>query len=154
MYHNWQIANLNLHAHLMSSPHRRHAVENNVVCLFLARTCGSNLRGPSGVITSPNYPVQYEDNAQCVWVITSSDPDKVRLSWPLGSWRRPALSNGQPGRATHPSLLSFESNSSCCVVSAHPHLLESKRGLSEGHFRLVLGYVHVFLQFYSDIVGV
>ncbi|XP_074185389.1 CUB and sushi domain-containing protein 1 isoform X1 [Rhinolophus sinicus] len=42
-----------------------------------ARTCGSNLRGPSGVITSPNYPVQYEDNAQCVWVITSSDPDKV-----------------------------------------------------------------------------
>ncbi|ELK10063.1 CUB and sushi domain-containing protein 1 [Pteropus alecto] len=42
-----------------------------------ARTCGSNLRGPSGTITSPNYPVQYEDNAHCVWVITTSDPDKV-----------------------------------------------------------------------------
>ncbi|XP_036084876.1 CUB and sushi domain-containing protein 1 isoform X1 [Rousettus aegyptiacus] len=42
-----------------------------------ARTCGSNLRGPSGTITSPNYPVQYEDNAHCVWVITTSDPNKV-----------------------------------------------------------------------------
>ncbi|XP_045432188.1 CUB and sushi domain-containing protein 1 isoform X1 [Pipistrellus kuhlii] len=45
--------------------------------LCRARTCGSNLRGPSGTITSPNYPVQYEDNAHCVWVITASDPDKV-----------------------------------------------------------------------------
>ncbi|XP_078503642.1 CUB and sushi domain-containing protein 1 [Lissotriton helveticus] len=42
-----------------------------------ARTCGSNLRGPSGTITSPNYPVQYEDNAHCVWVITTTDPEKV-----------------------------------------------------------------------------
>ncbi|KAF7710922.1 hypothetical protein HF521_009794 [Silurus meridionalis] len=41
------------------------------------RTCGSNLRGPKGVITSPNYPVQYENNAHCVWVVTALDPDKV-----------------------------------------------------------------------------
>ncbi|XP_063297188.1 CUB and sushi domain-containing protein 1 [Pelobates fuscus] len=42
-----------------------------------ARTCGSNLQGPVGIITSPNYPVQYEDNAHCVWVITSVDTEKV-----------------------------------------------------------------------------
>eukprot|EP00062_Callorhinchus_milii_P009370 gi/632953198/ref/XP_007892273.1/ PREDICTED: CUB and sushi domain-containing protein 1 [Callorhinchus milii] len=42
-----------------------------------ARTCGSNLRGPSGIITSPNYPVQYENNAHCVWVITTTDPEKI-----------------------------------------------------------------------------
>ncbi|MBN3320802.1 CSMD1 protein, partial [Atractosteus spatula] len=42
-----------------------------------ARTCGSNLRGPKGFITSPNYPVQYENNAHCVWVITASDSEKV-----------------------------------------------------------------------------
>uniref|UniRef100_A0A3P9H2P8 CUB and Sushi multiple domains 1 n=1 Tax=Oryzias latipes TaxID=8090 RepID=A0A3P9H2P8_ORYLA len=41
------------------------------------RTCGSNLRGPKGVITSPNYPVLYESNAHCVWVITAMDPEKV-----------------------------------------------------------------------------
>lgn len=52
--------------------------EVTLLCVFAARTCGSNLRGPSGTITSPNYPVQYEDNAHCVWVITASDPNKVR----------------------------------------------------------------------------
>ncbi|XP_072912857.1 CUB and sushi domain-containing protein 1-like [Hemitrygon akajei] len=42
-----------------------------------ARTCGSNLHGPSGIITSPNYPVQYENNAHCIWVISTTDPDKI-----------------------------------------------------------------------------
>uniref|UniRef100_A0A4W5QU46 CUB and Sushi multiple domains 2 n=1 Tax=Hucho hucho TaxID=62062 RepID=A0A4W5QU46_9TELE len=40
-------------------------------------TCGSNSRGPKGFITSPNYPVQYDNNAHCVWVITALDNRKV-----------------------------------------------------------------------------
>uniref|UniRef100_A0A672HNZ9 CUB and Sushi multiple domains 3a n=1 Tax=Salarias fasciatus TaxID=181472 RepID=A0A672HNZ9_SALFA len=41
-------------------------------------TCGSNLQGPSGTFTSPNFPIQYESNAQCVWIITASNPNKVK----------------------------------------------------------------------------
>ncbi|KAJ8013388.1 hypothetical protein DPEC_G00052750 [Dallia pectoralis] len=41
------------------------------------KTCGSNLQGPSGTFTSPNFPIQYESNSQCLWIITASDPNKV-----------------------------------------------------------------------------
>ncbi|XP_041439963.1 CUB and sushi domain-containing protein 2 isoform X1 [Xenopus laevis] len=42
-----------------------------------ARMCDAHLRGPSGIITSPNFPVQYDSNAHCVWVITALNPSKV-----------------------------------------------------------------------------
>uniref|UniRef100_A0A671RP15 CUB and sushi domain-containing protein 2-like n=1 Tax=Sinocyclocheilus anshuiensis TaxID=1608454 RepID=A0A671RP15_9TELE len=42
-----------------------------------APMCGGQLRGPSGIITSPNFPVQYDNNANCTWIITTSDPSKV-----------------------------------------------------------------------------
>uniref|UniRef100_A0A8C7ZCP2 CUB and Sushi multiple domains 3b n=1 Tax=Oryzias sinensis TaxID=183150 RepID=A0A8C7ZCP2_9TELE len=41
------------------------------------KTCGSNLQGPSGTFTSPNFPTPYESNSQCVWIITASNPNKV-----------------------------------------------------------------------------
>ncbi|KAK3532300.1 hypothetical protein QTP86_016064, partial [Hemibagrus guttatus] len=41
------------------------------------KTCGSNLQGPSGTFTSPNFPIQYESNSQCVWIISASNPNKV-----------------------------------------------------------------------------
>uniref|UniRef100_A0A8C9TQI4 CUB and Sushi multiple domains 3 n=1 Tax=Scleropages formosus TaxID=113540 RepID=A0A8C9TQI4_SCLFO len=41
------------------------------------KTCGSNLQGPAGTFTSPNFPIQYESNSQCVWIITASNPNKV-----------------------------------------------------------------------------
>nr|XP_015204236.1 PREDICTED: CUB and sushi domain-containing protein 2 isoform X1 [Lepisosteus oculatus] len=42
-----------------------------------APMCGGQLRGPTGLITSPNFPVQYDNNANCTWVITASDLTKV-----------------------------------------------------------------------------
>ncbi|XP_031645143.1 LOW QUALITY PROTEIN: CUB and sushi domain-containing protein 1 [Oncorhynchus kisutch] len=42
-----------------------------------APMCGGQLRGPNGIITSPNYPVQYDNNANCTWVIIATDTTKV-----------------------------------------------------------------------------
>uniref|UniRef100_A0A8I3WLK1 CUB and Sushi multiple domains 2 n=1 Tax=Callithrix jacchus TaxID=9483 RepID=A0A8I3WLK1_CALJA len=39
--------------------------------------CDAHLRGPSGIITSPNFPIQYDNNAHCVWIITALNPAKV-----------------------------------------------------------------------------
>lgn len=53
------------------------AQQHIVFLLLTVKTCGSNLQGPSGTFTSPNFPIQYESNAQCVWIITASNPNKV-----------------------------------------------------------------------------
>uniref|UniRef100_A0A6I8P402 CUB and Sushi multiple domains 2 n=1 Tax=Ornithorhynchus anatinus TaxID=9258 RepID=A0A6I8P402_ORNAN len=42
--------------------------------------CDAHVRGPAGIITSPNFPIQYDNNAHCVWVITAVNPAKVQLS--------------------------------------------------------------------------
>lgn len=69
----------------LSKEHRAHPKATRphspvcLVFLLTARMCDMYLRGPSGVITSPNYPVQYDNNAYCVWVITALNPAKVGL---------------------------------------------------------------------------
>lgn len=60
--------------------------------LSTARMCDAHLRGPSGIITSPNFPIQYDNNAHCVWIITALNPAKVRLpqlgnQGPVGRYR-------------------------------------------------------------------
>lgn len=47
--------------------------------------CDAHLRGPSGIITSPNFPIQYDNNAHCVWIITALNPAKVRLLGKMGN---------------------------------------------------------------------
>ncbi|GAA6082922.1 CUB and sushi domain-containing protein 1 [Tachysurus ichikawai] len=41
--------------------------------------CGGTLRGQSGVITSPNYPQEYNNNADCTWTVLAEPGDTIAL---------------------------------------------------------------------------
>ena len=40
-----------------------------------AQSCGGELSGFSGEITSPGWPGQYPDNSDCTWIINTPSPD-------------------------------------------------------------------------------
>ncbi|CAL8364647.1 unnamed protein product [Arctogadus glacialis] len=41
--------------------------------------CGGTLRGQSGVITSPSYPGEYNNNADCTWTVLAEPGDTIAL---------------------------------------------------------------------------
>lgn len=41
--------------------------------------CGGTLRGQSGVITTPNYPAEYSNNADCTWTVLAEPGDTIAL---------------------------------------------------------------------------
>ncbi|CAB1450920.1 unnamed protein product [Pleuronectes platessa] len=41
--------------------------------------CGGTLRGQSGVITTPNYPTVYNNNADCTWTVLAEPGDTIAL---------------------------------------------------------------------------
>jgi len=43
--------------------------------------CGGNFTGSSGVITSPNYPSNYPNDTECVYVITVTEGRHIRLNF-------------------------------------------------------------------------
>lgn len=41
--------------------------------------CGGTLRGQSGAITTPNYPAEYNNNADCTWTVLAEPGDTIAL---------------------------------------------------------------------------
>uniref|UniRef100_A0A8B9NTK1 CUB and sushi domain-containing protein 1 n=2 Tax=Aves TaxID=8782 RepID=A0A8B9NTK1_APTOW len=41
--------------------------------------CGGTLRGTSGTISSPHFPSEYENNADCTWTILAEPGDTIAL---------------------------------------------------------------------------
>lgn len=55
---------------------------NSFTILFLSAAddgCGGTLRGQSGVITTPNYPSEYNNNADCTWTVLAEPGDTIAL---------------------------------------------------------------------------
>lgn len=41
--------------------------------------CGGTLRGQSGIISSPHFPSEYHNNADCTWTILAELGDTIAL---------------------------------------------------------------------------
>ncbi|KAF7245891.1 CUB and sushi domain-containing protein 2 [Varanus komodoensis] len=41
--------------------------------------CGGTLRGQSGIISTPHYPSEYINNADCTWTILAEPGDTIAL---------------------------------------------------------------------------
>lgn len=48
-------------------------------CVLAEGACGGTLRGTSGIISSPHFPSEYENNADCTWTILAEPGDTIAL---------------------------------------------------------------------------
>lgn len=56
------------------------AKSHNLHSLFPADdACGGTLRGQSGIISSPHFPLEYGNNADCTWTILAEPGDTIAL---------------------------------------------------------------------------
>lgn len=53
----------------------------NISSLFLTAedACGGTMRGSSGIISSPSFPNEYHNNADCTWTIVAEPGDTISL---------------------------------------------------------------------------
>ncbi|KAL7980563.1 hypothetical protein Chor_001717 [Crotalus horridus] len=47
--------------------------------MFSDDACGGTLRGQSGIISTPHYPLEYNNNADCTWTILAEPGDTIAL---------------------------------------------------------------------------
>ncbi|XP_029473519.1 CUB domain-containing protein 2 [Rhinatrema bivittatum] len=57
----------------------RHVASKGFFAVYRKDVCGGVLTGLSGVITSPDYPENYPNNADCRWIIRVASPSVVKL---------------------------------------------------------------------------
>ena len=50
-------------------------------CLNIEAPCGDQLSGPSGKITSPDWPNEYPNFADCFWGIDCSNGENVEITF-------------------------------------------------------------------------
>lgn len=56
------------------------AQRHKLPSLFAADdACGGTLRGQSGIISSPHFPLEYGNNADCTWTILAEPGDTIAL---------------------------------------------------------------------------
>lgn len=56
------------------------ATHKSLVSLSVADdACGGTLRGQSGIISSPHFPAEYHNNADCTWTILAELGDTIAL---------------------------------------------------------------------------
>ena len=55
-------------------------VKPDVIKFHTLHRCGDTLTAPSGTITSPNYPNNYDDNRECIWKIITGPGTSVQLT--------------------------------------------------------------------------
>ncbi|XP_074049030.1 cubilin [Macrotis lagotis] len=56
--------------------------------------CGTNFTNPSGYIVSPNYPRQYDNNMNCIYVIKANPQDAVVLNFQTFHLEAPSALSG------------------------------------------------------------
>ena len=58
----------------------RKTVHANYCCLVISG-CGGIVTGTSGVLTSPNFPNNYDHDDHCVWRIDAPVGETITVSW-------------------------------------------------------------------------